>query len=93
MNVIQGTARVILRLATNPNASGADVDRAIELVPSLQPGLRLHGYNPKTGQWPQVGTITRVWREEKEICQEADLDPGVEVDMFPPVYIRVDVVP
>ncbi len=92
MNVIYGPARVILRLPMNSNASDADIDKAIELVPSLQPGLRLSGHNPKIGQWPMVGTIVRVWREGKQICQEATIDPGVEVDMFPQVYVQVDVV-
>lgn len=92
MNVIYGPARVVLRLPTNPNTSDVDIEKAIESVPSLQPGLRLHGHNPKTDQWPQVGTIGRVWREGREICQEAMIDPGAEIDMFPPVYVRFDVV-
>lgn len=57
MNVIHGPARVILLVPTAPNASDLDIDKAIEFVPSLQPGLLLHGHNPKTGQWPVVGTI------------------------------------
>ena len=92
MSLVYGSVRVILRLATNPNASHTNIDEAIELVPTLQPGVRLHGHDPRTGQWPQVGTITRVWREGREICQEADIDPGAQIDMFPPVYIRVDVI-
>ena len=92
MSVIYGPAHVILRLPANPNASDVDIDKTIELVPSLQPGLRLPGHNPKTGLWPMVGTIVRVWREGREICQEATIDPGVEVDMFPSVYVRFDVV-
>ena len=91
MSVTYGPACVILHLPTDPNASDADIDRAIELVPSLRPGLRLHGHDPRTGQWPIVGTITRVWREGREICQEATIDPGVEVAMFPPPYVRFDV--
>ncbi len=59
MSVTYGPACVILHLPTDPNASDADIDRAIELVPSLRPGLRLHGHDPRTGQWPIVGTITR----------------------------------
>ena len=92
MSVIYGPARVILRLPTKPDASDMDIEQAIEFVPTLQPGLRLYGHNQKTGLWSMVGTITRVWREGRDICQEATIDPGVEVDVFPPVYVRVDVV-
>ncbi len=92
MSVIYGPARVILRLSTDPNLSDADIDKTIELVPSLQPGLQLFGHNPQTGLWPVVGTITRVWREGREICQEATINPGAEVDMFQPMYVQVDVV-
>jgi hypothetical protein len=92
MNVIHGPARVILRLPTKPGASDADIDKAIEIVPSLQPGLSLYGHNPQTDQWSVVGKITRVWREGKQICQEAALNPDVVVDRFAPVYVQITAV-
>lgn len=88
---IHGPAKVILRLPTNPQATESTIDKAILVVPSLQPGLHLYGHNAQTGEWSPVGTILRTWREEREICQEATVKAGVVVDDFPPVYMRVDV--
>lgn len=93
MKLIHGPVRLILWLQESPTLSDADIERFIEHTPSLQPSLLLHGHNPKTGQWPVVGRITRVWRQGKSICQEAVIDSGVEIDKFAALYVRIEVLP
>ena len=86
--IVVGPARVILHLPETPQLSDATIERAIELIPSMQPGLRLWGSVHE--HWMPVGTIIRVWRQEKHICQEVLIDEGVEVEAFPPdVYARI----
>ncbi len=92
MALLRGPARLMLHLPTNPQATAAALDQAIQQVPSLQPGLSLFGRDPKTRHWVRVGKITRVWRDGQHICQEADIDPGVAVDALAPGYTRIDVV-
>jgi hypothetical protein len=89
--LLRGPARLLLRLPTNPQATAAALDQAIQQVPSLQPGLSLFGRDTKTRHWVRVGKITRVWRDGKDVCQEADIDSGVELDALAPVYTRIDV--
>jgi hypothetical protein len=68
------------------------IDKMILGVPSLQPGLHLYGHDVQTGEVCPVGTILRIWREGREICQEVSIKAGAVVDDFPPVYVRVDIV-
>jgi hypothetical protein len=93
MAVIRGPVRLVLHLPTNPHATAADLDQAIRLVPSLQPGRELFGRDVRTWQWAHAGTITRVWRDDTEICQEAAIDAGVAVAELAPVYTRIEVLP
>ena len=84
MNVIiVGPARVIAHFPETPHLSDADIERAMALVPSMQPGLALCG-QAGGRQWGHIGVVTRVWREGKHICQEVLIDEGVEVEAFPP---------
>lgn len=93
MAVIRGPVRLVLHLPTNPLAAAADLDQAIHLVPRLQPGRELFGRDLTTWQWSHAGTIIRVWRDDKEICQEAAIDAGVAVSELAPVYTRIEVLP
>src|SRR5690242_13668904 len=87
--IVVGPARVIAHLPETPQLSDADIERTIELVPSMQPGSSFPG-QARGRQWGRIGVVSRVWREGKHICQEVLIDEGVEVEAFPPdIYTRI----